>query len=183
MRYKRIDLAVAACNRLGRRLLVIGRGEEAETLRKMAGPRIHFLGRVSDGEVRAYLRKCRALIFPGEEDFGLVPIEANACGRPVIALARGGALETLRGIGPDWPPLSDPTAVFFSDQTEDSLCRALEWFEARADFFVPAVIQNHAARFDTSRFLREFQAYLLRKLSRHQQSSRDSRALSAGHVH
>ncbi len=95
--YKRVDQAVAACSRLGRRLVVIGAGPERERLERLAGPTVQFLGWQSDEVIRDHYRRCRALLFPGEEDFGIVPVEALACGAPVLALARGGAVETVDG--------------------------------------------------------------------------------------
>src|SRR5205085_9488910 len=93
--YKRLDLAIAACNRLKRPLLVIGTGQDERRLKKLAGPSVRFLGWQSDEQIRDHLRRCRALLFPGEEDFGIVPVEALACGAPVIALGVGGAAETV----------------------------------------------------------------------------------------
>ena len=95
MPYKRIDQAVAACTRLGRELVVIGKGPERARLEAMAGPTVRFLGWQPDEVIRDHYRRCRALLFPGEEDFGIVPVEAMACGAPVIALGRGGAAETV----------------------------------------------------------------------------------------
>src|SRR5205823_14856301 len=93
--YKRIDLAAAACRQLGRKLVVIGTGQDERRLRTLAGPGVTFLGWQPDAVIRDHLRRCRALLFPGEEDFGIVPVEAQACGAPVIALDRGGATETV----------------------------------------------------------------------------------------
>jgi len=93
--YKRLDLAVAALSRLGRRVVVVGDGQEGRRLRRMAGPTIEFLGWRPDDEVEALLARCRALVFPGEEDFGILPVEAMACGRPVIAYGKGGITETV----------------------------------------------------------------------------------------
>jgi glycosyltransferase involved in cell wall biosynthesis len=93
--YKRLDLAIEACNRLGRGLILIGTGQEEARLRRLAGPTVTFLGRQSDEVVRDHMRRCRALLFPGEEDFGITPVEAMACGTPVIAYGRGGACETV----------------------------------------------------------------------------------------
>jgi glycosyltransferase involved in cell wall biosynthesis len=95
--YKRIDQAVTACTRASRRLIVIGAGPERERLEAMAGPTVRFLGWQPDEVIRDHYRRCRALLFPGEEDFGIVPVEALACGAPVVALARGGAAETVAG--------------------------------------------------------------------------------------
>jgi glycosyltransferase involved in cell wall biosynthesis len=99
--YKRVDLAVAACSKLNRRLVVIGSGAELARLRRMAGPSVTFLGAQADEVVRNHYRRCRAFLFPGEEDIGLTPIEAQASGRPVIAYAKGGALETVVGYRPE----------------------------------------------------------------------------------
>src|SRR5206468_10460589 len=99
--YKRIDLAITAAGRLGRRLLVVGTGPEERRLRALAGPGVEFLGWRSDTEIASPYRRCRAVLFPGEEDFGIVPPEAMAAGRPVIALAAGGALETVVDLGRD----------------------------------------------------------------------------------
>mgnify|MGYP003286550777 CR=1 FL=1 len=93
--YKRIDLAIEACKRLRRKLVIIGDGPDRERLEKLAGPQTQFLGRQSDSQVNHYASHCRALLFPGEEDFGMVPLEVNAAGRPVIAFKGGGAVETV----------------------------------------------------------------------------------------
>src|SRR5262249_3736875 len=98
--YKRIDLAVSACNRLRRRLVVIGTGQDQSKLRRLAGPTIHFLGWQPDDVIRDHLQRCQALLFPGEEDFGIVPVEAMACGTPVIAYGQGGATETVVPLEP-----------------------------------------------------------------------------------
>ncbi len=154
--YKRLDLAVAACNRLGRHLVVIGRGQEGARLRALAGPTIHFLGWQPDEVVRAHFRTCRALLFPGEEDFGIVPLEAQACGAPVIAFARGGASETLI------PPggAREPTSLWFAEQTEECLMEAVMRFEKRRDDFAPAAARRQAQRFNARRFAEELMAYL-----------------------
>lgn len=89
--YKRVDLAVRACSKLGKKLIVIGSGPEGKRLRRLAGPRVSFLGQISDNEIREHYRNCRALLFPTLEDFGITSIEAQACGKPVVALGRGGS--------------------------------------------------------------------------------------------
>jgi glycosyltransferase involved in cell wall biosynthesis len=155
--YKRIDLAVAAASRLGRRLLVVGTGPEAPALRAAAGPSVEFLGWRSDAEVADLFARCRALLFPGVEDYGIVPLEAAAAGRPTIALARGGALETMVGLGRDGVP---PTAVFFHEQTEDALARAIAEFEAAEHRFDPAALRARALEFDTAVFKRRLGDYL-----------------------
>lgn len=141
--YKRADLAVRAFNDFGRRLVVIGEGEELRVLRSMAGTNVEFLGRQPDHILSRYYARCRALIFPGEEDFGMVPVEAMAAGRPVIALARGGALETV---------IEGETGIFFQDQTVDSLRAAVLRFEASDIGFDPQRIREHALTFGRERF-------------------------------
>ncbi len=120
MPYKRIDLAIEACTRMNRPLVVIGDGPDRNRLEALAGPNVEFLGRVSDATVKRFASRCRALLFPGEEDFGMTPLEINAAGRPVIAYQAGGALETV---------VAGETGIFFAKPTVDSLCSALEEFE------------------------------------------------------
>ncbi len=165
--YKRVDLAIAACNTLKRRLIVIGKGEGLPSLAKIAGPTITFLGFQPDGAVRDYYRRCRAFLFPGEEDIGLTPIEAQACGRPVIAYGRGGALETVVGFYPRGS--GDPrqsTGVFFREQSVESLVEAIRSFEAVESDFSPAFIRAQVERFDVARFKTEMSAFIAEKMTR-----------------
>jgi len=134
--YKRIDLAVEACTRTGRRLLVVGDGPDRKRLEAMAGPTVEFLGRRSDGDVVRLMQGCRALLFPGEEDFGITPLEANACGRPVVAYAGGGALDTV---------VPGVNGVFFRERSAESLERALA--EQEAHEWDPRRIRRHAESF------------------------------------
>ena len=150
--YKRVDLAIEACNRLGRQLVVIGSGEEAAALRRRAGPTVRMLGNCSGAAVREHYSRCRALLFPGEEDQGVTPIEAQASGAPVIAFGRGGALETVRGWWPGQPMPPDATGVFFPEQSADGLVAAMTAFEEHEAEFSPAVLREQAERFDVSRF-------------------------------
>lgn len=145
--YKRIDLAIQAFTALGRPLRIAGDGQDAARLRAMAPPHVEFLGRVSDTEVARLYRDARALIFPGEEDFGITPVEAQAAGTPVIALARGGALETVRGLDH-----SEPTGVFFAEPTPAALAAAVRSFEASLARFDPQAAVASAARFSAERF-------------------------------
>jgi glycosyltransferase involved in cell wall biosynthesis len=160
--YKRLDLAVAACNRLKRSLVIIGSGQAEKQLRALAGPTIHFLGWQPDAVVREHFRRCRALLFPGEEDFGIVPLEAQACGTPVIALGRGGASETLV------PPggTREPTSWWFEEQTAEELADAMIAFEAHQGDFAPGAARRQALRFNGERFAREIVDYLLGILGR-----------------
>jgi glycosyltransferase involved in cell wall biosynthesis len=154
--YKRIDLAVEACRRLKRKLIVIGSGQDAKRLRAIAGPTIEFLGWQSDESIRSQLRRCRALLFPGEEDFGIVPVEAQSCGAPVIAFGRGGATETV--IAPVGH--GDPTGLLFREQSVDCLCDSINWFERRASEFSPHAARRQALHFNPRRFDAEFERYI-----------------------
>ncbi len=138
--YKRIDVAVEAFNRLGLPLLIIGDGAERQRLAQAAKPNITFAGRQSDQVVREALSKCQALIFSGEEDFGITPVEAQASGRPVIAYRGGGALETV----------SEQTGRFFFPKTADALAATVKQFDAGQ--FDSAAIRRHAAQFDLAVF-------------------------------
>jgi glycosyltransferase involved in cell wall biosynthesis len=147
--YKRIDLAVAAFTAMNRPLLVIGDGPARRALQRMAGPTITFVGRLPDEDVAYHYARCRGLVFPGIEDFGIVPIEANAAGRPVVAYRAGGALDTV---------VDGRTGVFFEAQTVADLeaavrrCDAIRWDKA--------VLGRHAARFSQAEFVRKFMAVL-----------------------
>ena len=140
--YKRVDLAVAAYTRLGYPLKVVGVGSKLSELKATAGDNIEFLGWQTDDAILELYRSCRQLIFPGEEDFGIVPLEAQACGRPVVAYGCGGALETIE---------SGLSGVFFSEQTEVSLLEAVE--ACAAQKWDPQAIRRHAERFDINNFL------------------------------
>jgi len=140
--YKRIDLAVRAYNRLGRRLKIVGTGTDFARLQREAGPNLEFLGWRSNQEIRDLYRRCRCLIFPGEEDFGIVPVEAQACGKPVVAFRKGGALETVA---------AGVSGEFFDHPTEDSLLAAIESCAARS--WDAARIRRHAEQFSVQRFL------------------------------
>jgi glycosyltransferase involved in cell wall biosynthesis len=154
--YKRFDLAVEACSRLGRKLVVIGSGQDAAKLKAKAGPGVALLGWQPDEVIRDHLRRARALLFPGEEDFGIVPLEAQACGCPVIALGRGGATETVRPLG----DAADPTGIFFGEQTAEAVVDAIERFERDADRFDPRAARRQAVLFRRERFEAELFALL-----------------------
>lgn len=158
--YKRFDLAVEACGRLGKKLVVIGSGQEAAKLRANAGPTVSFLGWQPDEVIRDHFRKCRAVLFPAEEDFGIVPVEAQACGAPVIAFGRGGATETVRGLGES----SDPTGLFFAEQTVDSVIDAIQRFERET--FDPRAARRNAVQFRKERFEAELFGYVETVLGR-----------------
>lgn len=143
--YKRVDLAVQACTKLGLKLKVVGSGPDLANLKSMAGPTVEFLGRVPDGAVEGLFANCKAFIFPGEEDFGIAPVEAMASGRPVVAFNGGGAKETV---------IDGETGVFFNEPTAESLMDALRRLDdLRAE---PSLIRQHAETFD----IKSFQASL-----------------------
>lgn len=150
--YKKIDMAVTAYNRTGRKLIIVGTGTEFESLKAMAGANIELLGRQTDEELLALYRRCRMFIFPGEEDFGIAPLEAQACGRPVVAFGRGGALETVQaGI----------SGVFFDRQTPEALIAAVE--DCAGKFWDPKLIRAHAETFSIQTFINGLDA-LIRKM-------------------
>src|SRR5205807_1620749 len=150
------------CSRLGQQLVIIGKGQDEKRLRALAGPTVHFLGWQPDEAIRAHLRRCRALLFPGEEDFGIVPVEANACGTPVIAFGRGGATETILPLG----GRGEPTGVWFAEQTAECVIEALQAFEKHAGAFSPPLLRRHAQRFNARRFADELFGFLARALAR-----------------
>lgn len=158
--YKRIDLAVSACNRLGRKLLVVGSGPELARLRSLAGPSVHFLGWQPGVVVRDLFRRCRALLFPGEEDFGIVPVEAQACGAPVIAFGKGGATETVVPMNGEILSSDDPTGMWFTEPSPACLAEAIVEFEKRQGDFDPVAARRNARRFDLARFAEQMFAFL-----------------------
>ena len=162
--YKRIDLAVGAANRLNRRLVVVGTGPEEARLRALAGPTVSFVGWRSDSEIARLYARCRALIFPAVEDFGITPLEAAAAGRPTIALARGGALETMVGLD---AAEASPTAVFFPEQSVDALVAAIARFEGAADRFDGKALRARAGSFDRPVFKQKLADYIAARWNEH----------------
>lgn len=151
--YKRIDLAVQAFNQNGKRLIVAGSGPECKRLKKNAKRNVEFVENPDDQVVQLLYANCRAQIFPGEEDFGIVPVEAQACGKPVIAYGKGGALETV--IGMDASDHQAATGVFFYEQDPESLLSAIEQFEGKEEIFKPENCRLNAKRFDVNRYKTE----------------------------
>jgi glycosyltransferase involved in cell wall biosynthesis len=153
--YKAVDIAIKAFTMSGDRLLIVGEGPDAPRLRKLAGPRVKFEGWQPEARLREYYAGCRAVIFPGEEDFGIVPVEAMATGKPVLAYARGGALETVV----DRPDLR--TGVLFPEQTAGSLLAGLAALKDAA--FDPARIRAHALTFDRELYKGRMKEYCNRR--------------------
>lgn len=162
--YKRVDLAIAAARRLGRRLVIVGTGPEAGRLQAAAGPGVEFLGWRSDSDVAALYRGCRALLFPGLEDFGIVPLEAMASGRPVIAYGAGGVLETVVPLGAGAAGEDAPTGILFETQSVDALVAAMRRLEEVPERFDPKALRARAERFDRARFKEAVRDYLGRRL-------------------
>jgi glycosyltransferase involved in cell wall biosynthesis len=153
--YKRVDIAIEAFRGLDRQLVVAGGGSEFARLKTTAPANVRFAGCVPGNELRDLYANCRALIFPGEEDFGIVPLEAMACGRPVLAFGTGGVLETV---------VPGKTGLFFPSQTASALKQTIVDFEAMGGNFDPAAIRVHAEKFSESKFRAGFQAIVDRTL-------------------
>lgn len=153
--YKRADIAVDAFNQLQLPLVVIGEGETFDELKARAGPNVRFLGRQPFSVVKAHLEQCKALIFPGVEDFGIVPVEAMAAGAPVIAYGRGGALDTV---------VDGKTGILFGEQSVAALAAAVRELESGAVRFEPAVLRRHALGFDKAIFKQRISALVERAL-------------------
>ena len=149
--YKKIDLIVETFTRLGKPLVVIGGGPDFEKVKMLAGPNVRLLGRQSDEVVADYMARCKAFVFAADEDFGIVPVEAQAAGAPVIAYGKGGSLETV---------VADVTGIFFGQQNIESLERAIHIFESKAHSFDSAKIRRHAEQFRPERFRAQFEAIL-----------------------
>jgi len=165
--YKRMDLIVEAFAAMPQhRLVVIGDGPEAPRIRSRGAPNIEFLGQQPFEVLRDRLRRARAFVFAAEEDFGIAPLEAQACGTPVLAYAKGGVLETIRPLGQP-----DPTGVFYPEQSVGALVDAVQRFEREGDQIEPDACRENALRFRTDRFraeLRQFvDAQLRRRTVRH----------------
>jgi len=171
--YKRVDLAIQAANRLKVSLKIIGKGQEGKLLKRLAGPTVEFLGSKTDEGVRELYRKCRAVLFPGEEDFGIVPLEAMASGKPVIAYGKGGVLETVIPLNPIAPCSSTthPTGIFFYEQKVDVLIEAIQVFEKRRMEFQPQAIRAHVKGFDREHFKERIKQVILTNYEQFRQSN------------
>ncbi|PIS07608.1 glycosyltransferase family 4 protein [Candidatus Berkelbacteria bacterium CG10_big_fil_rev_8_21_14_0_10_43_13] len=142
--YKRIDLVIDVCNKLQKKLIIVGEGSSQADLEAISGPTIKFVGWQSDVKTYQFYRDCRAFIFAGEDDFGITPLEAMAAGRPVIAYSRGGALETV---------VQNVTGVFFDNPTTESLEKAIVELEEKYDTFIPQNCRSQAEKFSKEKFL------------------------------
>jgi glycosyltransferase involved in cell wall biosynthesis len=156
--YKRFDLVIEVFNHLKYPLVIVGEGPEYSKLKRRAEGNIRFVGRLSDAELHHNLSRCRALVFPGEEDFGMVVVEAHACGRPVIALARGGAVETV---------IPELNGLLFEEETAQNLTDAVQRFVARESQFQPHLIRETAVPFDGNRFIAEVTSFISEKTEEH----------------
>lgn len=156
--YKKFDLIIKAFNKAGLPLKIVGRGVAEQDLRQIAKPNIQFLGFVPEEELAHLYANARALVFPQVEDFGITPLEAMACGRPVIALKQGGALETV---------VQDQTGFFFKEQTENSLLHALNQFQKIEKTFSPQKIRTHSEKFSTENFQQRLHKYIEDKWEKH----------------
>jgi glycosyltransferase involved in cell wall biosynthesis len=157
--YKRIDIVVRAFAAINAPLKIVGSGRDFGRLRAIAGPNVEFLGSLSEDKLRSCYARCRCLIFPGQEDFGLTPLEAHASGKPVIAYAGGGALETIVGVNAArMEDRSSATGVFFYEQTPEAVADAVRLFERHS--FDPRRIRDRAMMFDQSAFKEKIQAFL-----------------------
>ncbi len=174
--YKRLDLALDAARLGGFALKVAGSGEDLERLRANAPANVEFLGWRTDDEIADLYRGCRAFLFPGEEDFGITPLEAQACGKPVIAFAKGGALETVRGAMSGEPVPDGATGVFFGEQSVDGLLSAIRWFETNEDRFDPSAIRDHAAPFAREEFAKTIRAFVDTRFAAFERERRGDRA-------
>ena len=159
--YKRVELIVRAFNKMpDKKLIVIGDGPEYEKIKKMACHNVSILGRQSHEELCSYLSDAKAFIFAAEEDFGIVVLEAQASGTPVIAFGKGGALETVQGLDSEYP-----TGVLFFEQNIESIRLAVEEFESNADRIKPSNCQKNANKFSRDVFLTSFTSYMNKELS------------------
>ncbi len=155
--YKKTSLIVRAFNQSGRSLVVIGSGPELQELRKIAQPNVQVLGWQPDAVVEKYMAEAKAFIYAAHEDFGIAPVEAQACGTPVIAYGAGGALETVRDVR-QYPDAA--TGVLFSTQSEVALIEAVEYFEAHAQAFEAEVVRSHALAFDAKAFVQQYLSFV-----------------------
>jgi len=152
--YKKVDLAIKAFNKNGKRLIIIGDGSEMDYLKSIAGPNIKLMGGQPFTVLKEHYETCKAFIFPGEEDFGITPLEAQAAGRPVIAYGKGGALDTV---------INGKTGIYFFEQTISALNNAIETFEANMENFHSENCRKNAVQFRPERFRQEIKTFLIER--------------------
>lgn len=165
--YKKMKLIVEAFNAMpNKKLVVIGDGPEYAKIKAIAGPNITMIGYQPDEVLQEKMQHAKAFVFAAEEDFGITPVEAQACGTPVIAYGKGGALETVRGLNAPHQPATEnvmrpaPTGMFFYEQTVEAICAAVEQFEQQADAIDPAACRANAERFSEQAFREHLRAYI-----------------------
>lgn len=159
--YKKMDLIVESFASMpDKQLIVIGEGPDSSKVKSKAKSNVHLLGFQPTDKLIHYMQRAKALLFAAEEDFGLVPLEAQATGTPVIAFGKGAALETVRGF-----PCEKPTGLFFKEQTVQSICDAIKTFEKHEDQFLPEHCISHAAQFSPRQFHQTFKAFIDQKMS------------------
>lgn len=174
--YKRIDLIVETFSRLrDKKLVVIGDGPEMKKIKKNAGENVEIMGYQPHKVLKDYMQRSKAFIFAAEEDFGIVPIEAQACGTPVIAFGKGGALETIKGL--EEP---NPTGIFFDKQEVGSLADAVQKFEINRAKISPQNCRDNALQFNATRFRKEFQSFVFQKWNEFQEDKQISKGMSVG---
>ena len=162
--YKGAELAVETFNNLEKKLIVIGSGERLSAVKKLAGDNVKVMGDCSRKEIIDFLSKARALIYPCEEDFGIVPVEAQASGTPVIAYGRGGALETINGVFTGELPTSENTGIWFRNKSIEGLSEAIDWFESFETVFSDEQICNYVKHFNKERYKTEMDEFIQKKL-------------------
>lgn len=161
---KRLDLVAEAFSQMpNRKLVIVGDGPEMAKIKSKAGPNVELVGFQPGPVLRQHLANAKAFIFPSEEDFGIIPVEAQACGTPVLAFGRGGALETVRPFG----GLLPPTGMFFQEQTAASICKAVNDFEEVSHAFDPSAISKHAHSFSIERFKTAMTAQVSAAIHKH----------------
>jgi glycosyltransferase involved in cell wall biosynthesis len=159
--YKKMDLIVEAFSHMpDKKLVVIGTGPDYNKIKKKSGVNVELKGYLADNEMKRYMQHAKAFVFAAEEDFGIIPLEAQACGTPVIAYGKGGALETIRGLGQS----ENPTGVFFSEQTVASLCNAVTEFEQHEQEISYQDCRAQAEKFGIERFKKQFEDFVVEKV-------------------
>jgi len=158
--YKQVDLAIKAFDGFDRKLLIVGNGPELGFLKSFAPSNVSFVEDAEDGDVVGYMQRCRALVFPGEEDFGIVPLEAQSCGKPVIAFGKGGALETVVGVNANDETPVEASGIFFHEQTAEALRTAILEFEEIENRFDGQACRSNALKFNRPIYKQAMQDYI-----------------------